>query len=160
MPKFLKAAHLVGFALFFGSILGHAVAGLAESAHFGVQSQLVIRQVSDVTTWVLTVPDLALVILTGAGMVFLRKPQLLKMRWVKVHLAIGALILLNAVFILVPAGQEILKATAELAAGNAKLGDLIAPEGREAVFGAINIVLCIAAVLVAVFRPRLGKTGR
>ena len=67
-----------------------------------------------------------------------------------------ATVLLNATFILLPAGQSILGITSGLAAGTGTDEGLAAFEAREAMFGAINILLCLTAVFIGVIKPRLG----
>lgn len=143
----MKALHIVGVALFFGSILGHAITGLAKGLHENPQALLVARQIVDVATWYLTLPGLALLTLTGLGLVIKRERPL---RYLRPHLLIAGLIVANALFILLPTGQAILSATAVQSKGALELVDL---QGREALFGAVNIVLCIAAIFVGVIKP-------
>lgn len=50
-------------------------------------------------------------------------------------------------------GQAILTIANELAAGTGKGDDTRMLEGREAMFGAINILLCHAAVFIGVIKP-------
>lgn len=156
MDKLIKALHVLGVILFFGSILGHAIAGLAESVHDGPVTERLVRQVIDVATWYLTVPGLVLLTLTGIAMIVMRRASLLKMRWTFLHVFIAVLILLNATFVLLPTGQAILTIADGLAAGTGTNAGLQILEGREAMFGAINILLCLTAVFVGVIKPRLG----
>ena len=104
MKKLIKTLHILGIVLFFGSILSHAISGLAEGVHGNVQSDLVVRQVVDVATWYLTVPGLSLLVLTGLAMVVMRERPI---RNLLPHLIIVTLILTNAIFILLPTGQAI-----------------------------------------------------
>ena len=150
MLTLTKALHIIGVVLFFGSILDHAITGLAEGLHGNAQAVLVARQIVDVATWYLTLPGLVLVTLTGIGLVVMRErplPNLVP------HLFIAALILVNAIFILLPTGQAILGAAIELAAGSGNDSELTTLLGREAMFGAINILLCISAVFFGVLKP-------
>ncbi len=158
MLKLIKALHVLGVVLFFGSILGHAIAGLAENVHDSAQTQRIARQIIDVATWYLTVPGLLLLTLTGITMVVMRKASLLKMRWTFLHVVIAALIVLNATFVLLPTGQAILAIIDGLAkgTGTGTGAGLRILEEREAMFGAINILLCLTAVFVGVIKPRLG----
>ena len=156
MAKLITALHVLGVILFFGSILGHAIAGLAESVHDGPVTERLARQVIDAATWYLTVPGLVLLTLTGIAMIVMRGASLLKMRWTLLHGFIAVLILLNATFVLLPTGQAILTVADGLAAGTGTNAGLHILEGREAMFGAINILLCLTAVFVGVIKPRLG----
>ena len=158
MNKAIKAFHVVGVVLFLGSILGHAIVGLAESVHDNPQNQLVGRQIIDVATWYLTVPGLVLLAVTGIAMIALRGLSILKVRWTLVHVILATLILFNAAFLLLPVGQSILEIVNSLAAGKDVPTDaLSALEGREALFGAVNIILGFIAVFIGVIRPRLGR---
>jgi len=150
MLKFIKALHVIGVGLFFGSILGHAVAGLAPGIHDSPHTRLVARQIIDVATYYLTLPGLALLLLTGVALVVKRERPI---RNLAPHLFIAVLILVNAIFILYPTGQDVLGVTRDLAAGAQSDGVLQALEGREAMFGAINILLCLLAILVGVIKP-------
>lgn len=157
MIKLVKALHVLGVVLFFGSILGHAVVGLAETVHDSAQTRFVARQIIDAATWYLTVPGLALLALTGLGMIIMRGKSLLGMRWMVVHLTLAGLVLLNAILVLLPTGHVILAAANELAAGAGKTADMLIAEKREAVFGAINILLCLTAVFTGVVKPHRGR---
>lgn len=150
MSKFVRAFHIIGVVLFFGSILGHAITGLAEGVHGNAQAHLVARQIVDVATWYLTLPGLVLVTLTGIGLVVMRQRPL---RHLRPHLFIATLILANAIFILLPTGQAILGVANDLAAGTGNGSELSILQGREAMFGAINILLCLAAIFIGVIKP-------
>lgn len=147
MLKLTKSFHVLGVVLFFGSILGHAVAGLAETVNDSPETRLLARQVINVATLYLTIPGMGLLLLSGIGLVVRRQRPL---RNLAPHLILVSLTLLNAVFILLPAGQMILQATSGLADSGA---DLAALDRREAIFGAINILLCLVAVFVGVIKP-------
>lgn len=150
MSIFVRALHIIGVVLFFGSILGHAIADLAEGVHGNTQAYLVARQIVDVATWYLTLPGLVLLTLTGIGLVVMRQRPL---RHLRLHLFIATLILANAIFILLPTGQVILGVANNLAAGTGNSGKLSILQGREAMFGAINILLCLAATFIGVIKP-------
>ncbi len=150
MQKIAKAFHVIGVAAFLGSILGHAIGGLAENVNDSAAAQLVGRQIIDVATWYLTIPGLVLLSVSGLYIIVQRGWLQLKMRWLVLHLVIGTLILLNAFFILMPTGQGILEAVVN---GD----DLKTLHGREALFGAINIVLSLVTIFIAVIKPRLVK---
>ncbi len=152
--RLIKAFHVLGAVLFFGSILGHAITGLAANVQDSAQTQLVARQIIDVATWYLTLPGLALLVLTGIGLVVMRERPI---RLMGPHLFLAALILVNAIFFLFPIAQAILGIANDLAAGTGSDSELRLLEGREAIFGAINILLCILATVVGVIKPGTGK---
>ncbi|MCP4933582.1 MAG: DUF2269 family protein [bacterium] len=150
MLTITKALHIIGVALFFGSILGHAITGLAEGVHGDAQAVLVARQILNVATWYLTLPGLVLVTLTGIGLVVIHERPQTNLR---PHLLIAALIFMNAIFILLPTGQAILGTANELATGSGNASKFANLRGREAMFGAINILLCIVAIFIGVLKP-------
>ena len=103
------------------------------------------------------VPDLTrsgLLVLTGIGLVVMRERPI---RLMGPHLFLAALVLVNAIFFLFPIAQAILGIANDLAAGTGSDSELRLLEGREAIFGAINILLCILATVVGVIKPGAGK---
>lgn len=156
MYKFLKALHIIGVVLFFGSILGHAIAGVVSSGTTDSQVLNVVRQVVQAETIYLTIPGLVLFSITGGTMIFVGKLPIKKLKWLALHLALGILVILNALIILGPLGQEMLVATQALAAGTGSIELIHELEIKEAIFGAINIILCVLLVLIAVIKPKLG----
>lgn len=156
MLKVVKALHLIGLVMFFGSILGHITAGFIPGAQDDPQTALIARQAIDVATTYLTVPGLVLLLLTGIFMIVKRKLPIFKFRWLTLHAIFGLLILLNAAFVLYPVGQDLLELASQVATGVQPTDQLHALEGREAAFGAANVLLCLAAMFVAVIKPRFG----
>jgi hypothetical protein len=65
MYKIAKALHLVGLAMFLGSILGHISVGFVPGAKDRAEAMLFGRQAIEIATWSLTVPGLALLVVTG-----------------------------------------------------------------------------------------------
>lgn len=101
MYKFVKALHFIGIAMFFGSILAHATAGLVPRAQEDTQIALVVRQAIDVATTYLTVPGLVLLIVTGGFMIIKGKLSVSKKRWLMLHVIFGLIIALNTAFFLI-----------------------------------------------------------
>jgi hypothetical protein len=75
-----------------------------------------------------------------------------------VHQVIGVLVLLNAGLILVPIGGDLLDVASKIVQGSASLEDFAAPKGRESVFGAVNLMLALVTIFVAVLKPALGQS--
>ena len=158
--RFVKALHLLGMAMFLGSILGHITAGLLPGIHDNAATALVARQTIEVATTYLTLPGLALLVLTGSVMTAKGRLPFPGTRWLTLHVLFALLILLNAGIVLYPVGQELLAAASQVAAGALALDRLAPLEGREAAFGAANLLLSLMALFVAVIRPRLGGKTR
>lgn len=155
MTKFGKALHLIGAMMFFGSILSHITVGLVPNAQDDPQTALIVREGIDAATIYLTIPGLILLAATGVFMIVKGKLPVLKARWLLLHAVFGLLIAFNGLFLLYPVGQDMLAMAAQVVSGAASLDALHALGGREAAFGAVNIVLCLAAIMLAVLKPRL-----
>ena len=157
MHTLLKALHLLGAIMFFGSILGHVTTGFIPAAKTDPQTALIARQAIDVATTYLTLPGLVLLLVTGTLMIVKGRLRILRIRWLAVHAVFGLLIAVNAAFVLLPTGQDLLQAASQVAAGDLSMDQLHAIEGREAAFGAVNVLLCLAMVVIAVVKPGIGK---
>ena len=157
MSKFVKALHLIGVVMFFGSILGHITVGLVPGANDDPQTALIAREAIAAATTYLTVPGLVLLLLTGFFMIVKGRLPVFKTRWLTLHALIGLLIALNAAFVLYPTGQETLEIASQVATGALPMVQLHVVEGREAAFGAVNVLLCLTMVFIAVVKPRIGN---
>ena len=138
MNKIAKALHFLGLAMFLGSILGHICVGFVPGAKDRAEAMLFGRQTIEIATWSLTIPGLALL----AAM----------------HQTIGALILLNAAFVLVPVGSDLRHLASEIVQGSGSIVAFAALIGRETMFGAANLVLTFVTVFLAVLKPGLGQS--
>ena len=156
MYKLVKVLHIIGVVLFFGSILGHAIAGVVSSASDNPQVLNTVREVIQTETYILTIPGFLLFTVSGIAMLFIGKLPIKKLRWLIVHISLGALVILNAVFVLLPVGTEILEASQSIIMGSGSKENLHHLENREAIFGALNIISCFVLVTVAVIKPKLG----
>ena len=158
MYKVAKALHLLGLAMFLGSILGHVSIGFVPGAKDQAQAMLFGRQAIEIATWSLTVPGLALLVATGLFMTFRGGLGFGRWRWLTVHQIIGTLILLNAAFFLVPVGGHLLDVAWKIIQGGGSTDAFASLSGRERMFGALNLVLAVVTVFVAVLKPRLGQS--
>jgi hypothetical protein len=158
MYKTAKALHFVGLAMFLGSILGHITIGFVPGAKDQTQAMLFGRQAIEIATWSLTVPGLALLAFTGLFMTVHGRLGFGRQRWLTVHQIIGAVIILNAAFILVPAGGDLLDVVSEISRGNQSMAVFNALETREAIFGAVNVLLALLGIFIATLKPRLGQS--
>lgn len=156
MYKSIKVIHIIGVILFFGSILGHTFAGVVSSASDNPQVLNIVRQVVQTETYFLTIPGLVLFSLSGVALFFIRKLPIKKLRWLMVHIVLGTFVILNAIFILLPVGSEILEASQSVINGGSS-ESLQQLETKEAIFGALNLVACFILVTIAVIKPKLSK---
>ena len=160
MTKIAKALHLIGLAMFLGSILGHITLGLIPSVADDPTALLFARQAIEIATWALTIPGLALLVATGLFMTLRGRLGVFRIRWLTLHQAIALLIVLNAAIVLVPVGAELLATAGSVADRAAGRDAMASAETREAAFGAVNVLLALATVFLAVLKPRFGQPDR
>lgn len=160
MYRILKTLHLIGLALFFGSIAGHVVAAVHAGTP-GSPTFLFAREEIVTATRALTLPGLALALVSGVGMILATRLALLRQRWLIAHGIVGVVIAVIAAGVLAPAGRHALALTFDLATDTSeatayRLGEVL---HTESVAGGINILLTIAVILLAIFKPRLNRRG-
>jgi len=150
-----RLLHFIGLAMFLGSIFGHialgALPGAEADAHSVVLSSLAVVH----TTKTLTLPGLGLVIVTGVWMTLSYHGGFFRARWLTVHQVLSLLILLNSLVLLRPLGLQVLEVARGLHGPGFDLTSLHTLTREEKTFGAINLVLTLATIAVAVYRPRL-----
>ncbi len=156
MHNKIKVIHIIGVVMFFGSILGHAIAGVVSASSNDPAVFNIVRQVIEVETMYLTLPGLVIFTLSGIAMIVIGKMPVRKIKWLAVHFGVGVLVILNAFIVLIPIGTEILEASQNVVAGSVSAETVPALKNREAVFGALNIVACLVLITLAVLKPKFG----
>ncbi|MGC9952726.1 MAG: DUF2269 family protein [Rhizomicrobium sp.] len=153
--RILKLLHLLGLTLFLGSIFGHIVSSVLGGAVGGTPAFVAAREHIALATDALTLPGLGLAILTGFGMVLVGRLSPLRAPWLIVHAGLGILIAVLAWFVIVPAVSHVLEGALELAnGGRATIASVVALKRIEDVAGACNILLTLAAMTIAVWKPQ------
>ena len=152
----VKVIHLLGVVLFFGSILAHTAASIFASADPDARTFFIVRQLMQAETNFLLIPGLALIILSGIAMIVLGKLQIKKLRWLTVHIITGGLVTLNALFILLPVGFELLEGSGQLVQGVISMEQLESAKNRESIFGAINVIFCLILLITGTIKPKPG----
>ncbi len=71
MYKTFKTLHIIGMALFLGSIFAHIAAGRVPGAEADPAAMVFARQAIDVTTRSVTLPGLGLTLVSGIVMALL-----------------------------------------------------------------------------------------
>jgi len=157
MYKVAKALHLLGLAMFLGSIPGNISIGFVPGAKDQVQAMLFGRQAIEIATWSLMIPGLTLLAVTGLFMTFRGGLGFGRWRWLTMHQIIGALILLSAALILVPVGRDLHDLASKIIQGSGSVEAFATLAGRERAFVAANLVLALATIFIAVLKPALGQ---
>jgi hypothetical protein len=156
--RIAKALHFVGLAMFLGSILSHVSLGFVPGARDPARAMLFWRQGIEIATNSLTVPGLALLVVTGLFMAGWGGSRFAKQRWLIVHLTIGVLIVLIAAFVMRPVGIRSLDQAIKISHGAGSMATFSALIRRERIFGAITIVLALLSILIVTLKPRLGQS--
>ena len=155
MFKVFKVIHIVGVAMFLGSIFAHIATGLVPGAADQAPAMLFARQAIELATRYVTVPGLIVAIVSGALMVATAYRGFFKRRWLVLHMAAVAVIAAITVIVMIPVGQELVTAAKAVGAGTMTPEGFAAPAMREHLFGAVNILLALAAIVLGVTKPRL-----
>jgi hypothetical protein len=159
MRKALMFLHLLGFAVFLGSIPGHIVLGqLADSAS-SLDGLAILQAAKHTSILALTLPGLMLITASGLGLLLTRR-ELLRARWMRLKLGLALLVVLNAVLVLSPIGAQVAGLASEAAASGGIPPALSRLEARESLFGAANILMSFAIAALAVARPRLCRSRK
>lgn len=157
MKHLLKALHLVAAIGFVGGLgVSLLLAGLADDST-GTAFAAGRRGISLIADTVV-LPSLALLATTGM-LLLVKQPALIEARWVWAKALIGMLVGGIALLVVQPAVTRI-GALAQLAVeGSPVLAPLAAPLRAEMIGGGINLALSLTAIALAVWRPRLGRSG-
>jgi hypothetical protein len=158
MLKILKAVHIVGVAMFLGSIFAHIAAGQVPGAADDPPAMLFARQAIDLATRYVTLPGLAIALISGALMAAGGYPGLLKRRWLAAHAFAALIVTAITVTVMIPAGRQILAAAAAVAGGTGSREAFAAFANREHIFGALNIVLVLGVIVLGTVKPRLRQS--
>lgn len=149
MLRGLKLAHFGGLVIFLGSILTFIViSALIEDAT--LENIAFGRRIISTGTNVLTLPGMWVLAITGVWQGYKRYGM--KQRFFQIKLILVTLIILNAYLFIVPA----VTLATDIAVRSLAQGQLL-PEYKDAymqesVFGAINVLLTLAAAVVGIWK--------
>lgn len=149
MLRGLKLAHFAGLVIFLGSILTFIVIStLIEGAN--LENIAFGRKIISTGTHALTLPGMWVLAITGVWMGYKRYG--VKQRFFQLKLLLITLVIMNAYFFIVPA----VTAATEIATRSLAQGQLLpeyqAAYRQESIFGAVNVLLTVAAAVVGVWK--------
>lgn len=153
MFQLFRVMHIVGVAMFFGSILAHVVAPLIPGAADNSPVMMAAREAIVLANWYVTEPGLALAIGSGALMAATTRYQTRSA--LALHVVAAVVIVGIAATILIPAALELEAAAKAAGAGTMTPEAFAHIEMREHVFGAVNILLALVAIVIGAALPRL-----
>lgn len=149
MHRGLKLAHFGGLVIFLGSIITFVVVSALihgaslENVAFG-------RKIISTGTNVLTLPGMWVLAITGVWMGYKRYG--LKQRFFQLKLLIITLVVINAYFFVEPAATSATEIAARSLAQGHLLPEYKAAYLQETIFGAVNVLLTVAAAAIGVWK--------
>lgn len=156
--RLFKVLHILGLAAFLGSIFGHIVSSILGGEVGGTAAFLNAREHIAFATKVLTLPGLYLTLASGIAMMLTARLNPLRQRWLLPHAGLGLVILAVSLVIIGPAVGDALVGTQELVRGTGDLSRVAFAKKTEDMFGGLNVLAAVAAMVLVVWKPRLGKT--
>ena len=155
MNQFLKIGHLVGLAVFVGSIPAHIVLGHLVDPATDLLGFATLMQAKYMTILVLTAPGLVLALLTGTALMLRRGMTPNRFRWMAVKLVLVGLITLNGTLFLTPLARDISAVARAAVSAGALPTEYADLARREAAFGAANLAMILAVIGLVVSKPAL-----
>lgn len=162
MYRFLKFLHLVGFALLLGSILAHIVEVRVQPSAVTPAVFAYAYDTVSLGNLAITLPGLALAVLSGVGMAAVRRRELPSQRWFQVHAGLGVVLIATSA-VVYSAGERLKDAAAVLASGQASQAALTNAASAEQVqryVGLLNIAIVVISVSLAVSQSRAAGRRR
>lgn len=151
----IKIVHLLALAGFVGGLASTLL--LSDFADNAPPSLLAALRMSVASLGEsLVVPSLVLMVLSGMLLVVAR-PQLVRARWVWAKAVLTAVIAIVALGVVHPAITRAAILAAEGALGTPTLNEMSRAFSAERIGGLVVLVLSAVAVVLAVWRPRLGQ---
>jgi uncharacterized membrane protein len=155
MLRGLKLAHFGGLVIFLGSILTFIVIStLIESA--SLENIVFGRKIISTGTNVLTLPGMWVLAITGVWMGYKRYG--LKQRFFQIKLLLITLVIINAYFFIVPAATSATEMAVRSLAQGQLLPEYKAAYMQESIFGAVNVLLTLAAAVIGVWKIGANST--
>jgi uncharacterized membrane protein len=145
--------HFIGLAMLLGSILAFIVIGAVPVPEGDVAAVHHYRRLIRIMTWVLTVPGMLLVALTGLTMTIVRGYGFLRVGWLTLKQLAMLVILANAAFLLVPYVEQLFALSLQGLAQGALPPEYAVLKVREDIAGTVNFLFILASIALAVLRP-------
>jgi len=153
--RIVKLLHFLGLTGFVGGLAAAAVlGGFADQAPPGVLAalRLAIAELGES----LVVPSLVLVLVSGMLLVVAR-PKLVRARWVWAKAVLAVVMAVLALSVVQPGARRAAVLASEAALGTPARDALAQATSAESLGGTVVLLLALAALALAVWRPRLGR---
>lgn len=154
MKPLLKLLHLVAAIGFVGALAVMLLLSLTADDSTASAFATVRRAVLTVAQTI-GLPSLVLLLLTGM-LLTTQQPVLLEARWLWAKALIGVLVGGISLLVVQPAVMRAAALAQMVVEGTLSLRPLEAALGAERIGATVNLLLSLAAIVLAVWRPRLG----
>ncbi len=156
--RIVKVIHFLGLIGFVGGLAASAVlAEFADQAPPGVLAALRLSMAEIGET--LIVPSLVLIIVSGM-LLLVARPMLVHARWVWAKAVLALVMAIVALAVVQPGARRAAVLASEAALGTPALEAMVQATEADRIGGAIAMVLALLAIVLAVWRPRLGQNAR
>jgi hypothetical protein len=146
--RIVRFFHLLSLVPFLGGIAACIV--LNATGHLGQPSEFVLRRhIASDLTWALIVPGMCALVASGIALGALVRKDGTPHSWLIAKLVLGALILGNGFFLIVPRVQHI---NALVSSANLDLSVAASLQKSEDVLGGINLMIALAAFVLSARR--------
>ena len=159
MYKYMKYFHLLGLCMFMASIAVHIVVGFVPGGRGLADIILAGRQAIEISTWVLTVPGISLLIVTGAFMVAKTSKGFSQRKWLVAHIVLAVLIIVNAGVVLIPLGANIYHIAVNLSGNGDFMRTYQTLKTKESILGGVNMLFALIAIFMGTIKPKVGQRG-
>lgn len=150
MRQVLKLLHYIGLTMFLGSVLMFIIIA-GTTSHENLDALLVTRQIILYGEYFLTLPGIVIVLITGIVMTS-KYYSFFQLRWLNIKQVSILLISLNAIFFLYPYANELLDLTRQSIQEGKLLPEYAVIETKEALAGAVNILLILLSMVAVIWR--------
>jgi len=155
MVRGLKLAHFVGLVIFLGSIFTFVVIStLIEGA--SLENIAFGRKIISTGTNVLTLPGMWVLAITGVWMGYKRYG--LNQRFFQFKLLLIMMVVINAYLFVVPAATSATEIAVRSLAQGQLLPEYKAAYMQESIFGAVNVLLTLAAAVIGIWKVGVKST--
>lgn len=158
MRPSLRFLHLLGLALFLGSLPAHIVLGsLGPGGVIPPQGVLLARTMIKVITLTSTVPGLLLLLSTGLLRWRAARWEGAGGRWLTLHAVLGLIVAGLGLAVLTPMVLALAGEAQALVDGDAAEAAWRRLKAIEDAAGAFNLLAAVGAVALVCYRPALGR---
>ncbi len=160
MRSAIKTIHLLALTLFIGSIFGHILLAGLVSPNNDLVSFITLIKAKYANVQFLTTPGIITVLISGILLLATRQQKPKIERWIAIKLGLIVLIVINGVFILTPISHGMVTLLNGVILVEQIPAEFYELKEKEDIFGAINLGLIVAVMILSVVKPKLSKAEK